>query len=141
MAFAKRIKVRFDDVDFARVVYFPRLFGYCHQTFEDFFAEELGVPYAVMLQERKVGYPAVHAEADFQRPLRFGDVCRVELQTVKVGDSALTNRYRLFLGETRTLCAQVEIVTVAIDMADFTAKKVPDDVRKAFLKHRAAGKR
>ncbi|MGQ0506286.1 MAG: acyl-CoA thioesterase [Myxococcaceae bacterium] len=135
MAYVHRIPVRFDDVDYARIVYFPRLFGYCHQAFEDFFAKEAGTPYSVMLQQRKVGFPSVHAEADFKSPLRFGDVCRVVMETVKMGKSALTNAYRLYLGETDTLCAEVEIVTVALNLDTFVTVDVPEDVRMAFLNH------
>ncbi len=135
MAFIKKIPVRFDDVDFARVVYFPKLFGYCHQTFEDFFAEAVGITYAQMLQQRKVGYPSVHAEADFKRPLRFGDIVRISMETVKLSSKSITNRYQLFLNDTATLCSQVEIVTVPIDMDTFKAREVPEDVRMAFLNH------
>ena len=34
----------------------------------------------------------LNAQADFKAPLRFGDTCRVELSTVKVGKRSLTNR-------------------------------------------------
>ncbi len=135
MAFTKKITVRFDDVDFARVVYFPNLFGYCHQVFEDFFSEAMGVSYAVMLQQRKVGYPSVHAAADFKHPLRFGDVVRISMETVKLSSKSITNRYQLFLNDSATLCAEIEIITVPIDMDTFKAKAVPEDVRMAFLNH------
>jgi 4-hydroxybenzoyl-CoA thioesterase len=135
MAFIKKIPVRFDDVDFARVVYFPKLFGYCHQVFEDFFAEAVGVPYSQMLQKRKVGYPSVHAQADFKHPLRFGDVARISMETIKLSPKSITCQYHLFLNDTATLCSEVEIVTVPIDMDTFKAREVPEDVRLAFLNH------
>ena len=135
MAFIKKIPIRFDDVDFARVVYFPNLFGYCHQVFEDFFAEAVGIPYADMLQKRKVGYPSVHAAADFKHPLRFGDVVRISMETIKLSPKSITNRYQLFLNDSATLCATVEIITVPIEMDTFKARSVPEDVRLAFLNH------
>ncbi len=135
MAYTQRINVRFDDVDFARVVYFPRLFGYCHEVFEDFFASEVGISYPDMLQKRKVGFPTVHARADFKSPLRFGDVARVVMDTAKLSQRSITNRYRLFLNETQKLCAEVEIVTVSIDMDGFKATDIPEDVRAAFSRH------
>jgi 4-hydroxybenzoyl-CoA thioesterase len=138
MAYVQRIPVRFDHVDFARIVFFPRFFSFCHQTFEDFFGAEVGTPYAVMVGDRKVGYPAVHAEADFKAPLRFGDVCRVELETLKLGTSSITSRYRLFLGDSAQLCAEAKIVTVAMAMDDFSTTPLPDDVRAAFARHAAA---
>lgn len=136
MAYEQRLTVRFDDVDFARLVYFPRLFGYCHWVFEDFFAREVGVPYARMLEQRRVGYPAVHAAADFKHPLRFGDEVNVVMDTVKLGARSLTNRYRLYVEESgRTLCAQIELVTAAISMDTYQSVALPEDVRAAFQKH------
>jgi 4-hydroxybenzoyl-CoA thioesterase len=138
LPYVQRLGVRFDDVDFAQIVYYPRLFGYCHWVFEDFFAKEVGVPYAKMLTERKVGFPTVHADADFKSPLRFGDTCRVELETLGVGERSIQSRYRLFLNESDTLCARLDVVTVSIQMGTFQPVNVPDDVRAAFLRHRAA---
>jgi 4-hydroxybenzoyl-CoA thioesterase len=132
--FVRELPVRFPDVDFARVVYYPRFFDFCHQVFEDFFAAEVGVPYAHMLQQRKVGYPSVHASADFKFPLRFGDVVRIEMTTDSVGERSITSRYRFFLQS--TLCAELKVVTAPIDLERFTGMKVPDDVRAAFERFR-----
>ena len=134
MPFVRELPVRFPDVDFARVVYYPRFFDYCHQVFEDFFGAEVGVPYARMLQERKVGYPSVHASADFTSPLRFGDVVRIEMATESVGEKSINCRYRLFRQD--VACAELKIVCVSIDMDTFKGVKVPDDVRAAFERFR-----
>ena len=135
MAFTHKLNVRFDDVDYAQIVYFPRLFGYCHWVFEDFFEKEVGIPYAKILGKKRVGFPTVHAEADFRAPLRFGDTCRVVMDTVKLGRRSLTNRYRLYLGETQKLCAEIELVTVPVHMDKFKPVDIPEDVRVAFLNH------
>lgn len=137
MAWSHTLTVRFEDVDFARVVFFPNLFRYCHNAFEEFFAKELGVPYAKMLQERRVGYPAVHADADFKRPLKFGDVIRIELSVLNVGKSSLHCRYRMYADGTDTLLAEVKVVTAAIQMDTFQSTALPDDVREAFSRHLA----
>jgi 4-hydroxybenzoyl-CoA thioesterase len=134
LPFKRDILVRFPDVDFARVVYYPRFFDYCHQVFEDFFAAEVGVPYAQMLQVRKVGYPSVHAESDFVAPLRFGDVATIEMTTVRVGQGSITLRFRVL--KAGTLCAELEVVSAAVDMDTFQGVNVPDDVRAAFDRFR-----
>ena len=77
----------------------------------------------------------MHAEADFKHPLRFGDVARISMETIKLSPKSITNRYQLFLNDTATLCSEVEIVTVPIDMDTFKAREVPEDVRLAFLNH------
>ena len=135
MAFIRKLRVRFEDVDYAQVVYFPNLFGYCHNVFEDFFEHEVGALYSVMLRDRKVAFPSVHAEADFKRPLRFGDLIRVEMDTLNVGESSIRSRYRMFLDTAAELLAEVQIVTSAIDLAVFRATPIPADVRAAFERH------
>lgn len=137
MAYEHLRVVRFDEVDFARIVYYPRLFGYCHQAFEDFFRDEVGVSYPDMLQQRGVGYPTVHAESDFKSPLRFGDPVRLVMETVKLGARSITSRYRLFHQTRNELCSEIQVVTVAISMATVTSVDIPDDVRQAFARHTA----
>jgi 4-hydroxybenzoyl-CoA thioesterase len=129
-AFHRDILVRFPDVDFARVVYFPRYFDYCHRVFEDFFAAEVGVPYSEMLSTRSVGYPSVHVSADYQAPLRMGDTAQLEMTTQAIGAGSLTLRYRVVRAQ--TLCATVETVCASVDMKTFTSVPLPDDVRAAF---------
>lgn len=135
MAYLQSIPVRFEHVDYARIVFYPRLFEYCHWTFEDFFARELGVPYAKMLGERKVGFPTVHAEADFKAPLRFGDVCEAELSTLRLSAKSITCQYQLRRDGGSVLCATLQVVTVAVDMDSFKPLAIPDDVRQAFERH------
>jgi 4-hydroxybenzoyl-CoA thioesterase len=130
MPFVRELTVRFPDVDYARVVYYPRFFDYSHQVFEDFFAAEVGLPYARMLQDRKLGFPSVHASADFSGPLRFGDLVRIEMSTDAIGDKSITSRYR-FSVSTRP-CAELKIVTAVVDLDRFAGVPVPDDVRAAF---------
>jgi len=138
MAYVQRIQVRFDDVDYARIVYYPRLFSYCHWVFEDFFGRELGVSYAEVLTQRRVGFPVVSAKADFRSPLRFGDVCRVQMEAAQIGRRSLTTRYRLYQGESDLLCAEVEVVAACIDMDSFRAVDLPGFVREAFVRHLAS---
>ncbi len=139
MAYTQRRTVRFEEVDFARIVFFPRLFTYCHQTFEDFFRDEVGTGYPEMLGHRRVGYPAVHTQSDFKAPLRFGDDVRIVMDTEKVGTRSITSRYRMFRGDTDELCTQIKVVTVAISMDVYGAVDLPEDVRAAFERHRFDG--
>ena len=59
------------------------------------------------------------------------------METVKISSRSMTCRYQLFRGESAELCAQIEIVTVAIKMDDFTSTEVPDDVKAVFVRHQA----
>ena len=49
--FRTEIKVRFADVDDARVVYYPQYLDYCHVAFEDWIEAAFGKPYAEIFRD------------------------------------------------------------------------------------------
>jgi len=134
MAHVQTLLVRFEDVDYARVVFFPRLLEYCHRVFEDFFPAQLGVSYAEMVAQRKIGFPVVSSKADFRFPFRFGDECRIAMEVLRMGEASVTNRFRLFRGG--ALAAEIEIVVACVDVDAFRARPIPDDVRRGLEAHR-----
>ncbi len=136
MAFINRVPVRFPDVDYARVLYFPRFFDYCHRTFEDLFQSE-GLPYAKLIQEQNLGFPTVHSEADFRAPLKFGDVARIELEVLTLGERSVTCRHRLFVEATGVLSAEVKIVSACIDIKAFRGTDIPEHLRQLFGRYLA----
>jgi 1,4-dihydroxy-2-naphthoyl-CoA hydrolase len=81
--FAVQRTVRFQDVDAAGIVFFPRILEYFHDALLEFLAEQ-GQPVDAALRAQSWGLPLRHAEADFVSPLRFGD--RIE---VLIGDAEL----------------------------------------------------
>lgn len=136
LAFTTHRTVRFDEVDFAQVVYFPNYLGFCHEAFEDFFGAEGGLPYVQLLTELKLGFPIVHVEADYRAPLRFGDPCQVVMETVKLTARSISHRYRIYRGED-LLCAEITLVMACIGMDSFQAQEIPERLRALFLRHAA----
>jgi len=137
MAFIAHRIIRFDDVDHAQVVYFPRFLEFCHQTFEDFFNAEAKLPYVALLGDRGVGFPAVHAEADYFSPLRFGDSCRISMELLRLGTRSITHRFRIYRGED-LLAAEVKLVMAAIAVPGFTPRDIPEDIRALLQRNAAA---
>jgi 4-hydroxybenzoyl-CoA thioesterase len=121
--------VRFGDVDHARIVYYPRFFHYCHVAFEELFG---AAGYRRLLDERMIGFPAVHVEFDFSSPLRFGDTIEVAITTDKLGRSSVTFAYEVTRVEDRQACARARVTVVAIDMRTFSPVEIPDDLRALF---------
>ena len=73
-----RRPVRFEEVDAAAIVFFARYLNICHEAMESFF-DELAGGYAGLILGRKVGLPAVRADAEYTAPARYGDVLVVEI--------------------------------------------------------------
>jgi YbgC/YbaW family acyl-CoA thioester hydrolase len=89
--------VRFADVDHAGIVYYPRFFHYFHTAFEEFFRERLGSrSYVALLDEDRIGFPAVSAQCDYKAPLRFGDTMAIDMSLDRMGERSITFRYRVY---------------------------------------------
>jgi 4-hydroxybenzoyl-CoA thioesterase len=133
MPFEKSYRVAFDDVDHAGIVYYPRFFHYFHLAFEELlfssFAPVGG--YRSILNDRKLGFPAVHAEADYQKPLRFGDVCTIQLRTLALGDKSMTLGYTVLGPDGQSACIG-KVTCAVVDLVKFRAVQIPDDVRTIF---------
>jgi 4-hydroxybenzoyl-CoA thioesterase len=69
MAFTSLLKIRFDDVDGAGIVYYPQFFHLCHKAFEDFFDDAASVSYPHLINELRRGFPTVAIESKFTAPL------------------------------------------------------------------------
>ena len=62
--FRLTMPVRFADIDHAGIVYYPRIIDVYHLAFEEFFGECVGTHYGRVLDEWKLGFPAVKAEVE-----------------------------------------------------------------------------
>ena len=138
MAFTSRLRVRFADIDWARVVYFARFFDFAHRTFEDFFNEHAKLPYADVLSQRKLGFPIVNSQAEFFAPLRLGDTARIVMEVSKLSKRSVTSRFTLFRGESDERCAVITLKQAAIDTTSFQGIELPDDVHALFAVHLVA---
>jgi 4-hydroxybenzoyl-CoA thioesterase len=120
--------VRFEDVDAAQIVFFAKFFSYCHEAMEAFFAP-LDGGYVRLIMQRKIGLPAVHVEADFKTPLRYGDVARIDVTAPHVGTSSCTLVYDIYRASDGARAATIRHVCVVTDLVTITKIPIPDDVR------------
>jgi len=142
--FTCSIPVRFADVDHAGIVYYPRFFHYFHVAFEELWRTRLGArAYVKLLDEDRVGFPAVRAECDYTAPLRFGDTADVELSVERLGRSSITFRYRVWRAaepeserseddharaRERLLVASGRTICAVVDLARFVAIPAPERI-------------
>lgn len=131
------LRVRFGDVDHAGIVYYPHFFHYFHTAFEEmFFARACGAvrSYRQVLDELKIGFPAVNVECDFKHPLRFGDSVEVELVPARIGEKSVTFHYVATKvgAEADGPCAEAKITCAVIDMGSFRAVPLPASLREFF---------
>lgn len=132
MTFRTTIEVRFGDVDQAGIVYYPVIFHYCHVAFEDFFAGHIGTPYPVMIKERRIGFPAVHIETDFERPFTYGMKVVVEVCCDHVGRTSARFVYRFLDPDEGKTLAKITNTTVCVDMDTLEKQVIPEDCRASL---------
>lgn len=128
--FETEFQVRFGHVDPAGIVYFPHIFDYLHNVFEEVWEKHVGTRYYHLLLEEKMGFPLVNSEVSFDHPLRFGDRPRVLVTCFRLGRSSLGLRYRI-LKESET-CVDARLVTVCVDTERMEPLPLPDRFRERF---------
>jgi 4-hydroxybenzoyl-CoA thioesterase len=129
--FKHRIPVSFGDVDYARIMYYPRLFHFCHAVMEAFF-DGVGLNYAKLLVERKIGFPTVHTEADYRIPMPYGIVLEFELTVRSIGTSSVAFHYVVRGAGEEDIRAEARTTVVCIDMDRFQKQPLPPDIRKVL---------
>ena len=128
MAFTSVQKIRFDDVDGAGIVYYPKFLHLCHKAFEDFFDTVAPVSYPALIRDRKQGFPAVAIKGDFTAPLSYGDVAIVEILLENVGNTSVTFDYRIRRKRDGVRCFQALITTVLMDLETQKPIPIPKDL-------------
>lgn len=88
------IQLRYADTDQMGYIYFARHLVYADEAVAAFLKEAgLDVP----SMEREGLYMAVvAAEVAYERPLRYGETCEVEVEVERVGNTSVSFRFRLF---------------------------------------------
>jgi 4-hydroxybenzoyl-CoA thioesterase len=126
--------VRFEDVDAARIVFFPKILAYCHDAVAELLARVEG-GYATLVVDRGIGLPTVHIQVDFTAPLRFGDTARIELQVARIGRSSVTFEMNLSRARDEVSVARVVLVCACADLSSLRSTEWPADVRQIFAAH------
>lgn len=116
-AFERTLLVHFHEIDRAGIVYFARIFEYCHRVYEELLAEVVG-PLEPFFQQKDWGLPLVHAEADYARPLRLGDRVRVRLEVERLGERSATFAYTLTCAATGEPRARARLVHACVSLGD-----------------------
>jgi 4-hydroxybenzoyl-CoA thioesterase len=122
----------FGDFDPAGIVYYPRYLHFCHVGMEEYFRHVVDLAYPRFISEHRLGLPTVRTVVDHRRPIRYGDPVELEIEVVRVGGSSVEWRYRFWLPGEDEPATEARVVTVLVDMDDFTKRPVPDWLREGL---------
>jgi 4-hydroxybenzoyl-CoA thioesterase len=134
--YAREFPVRFNDIDAAGIVYFPRLLHFCHCALEDFVTDRSARSYRRYVQDGLV-FPVVRAEASFFHRVDYLDRLQVDVACEEIRVHAFRMRYLLSVtpgegGGVPQPSARVVIAQAVTTREDFVKQEVPADLRAAL---------
>ena len=122
--------VPFQHVDAAGIVFFARTFDYFHDAWVGLL-EDAGQPLPEVLRSGAWIAPLVHAEADYKRPLRFGDRIRVLITEVATEGSKAVVSYRIEVDGGTAAVGKTVHMWLSKDMARIP---IPDGLVERFAR-------
>lgn len=135
-AFIKKEKVRFQHVDYAGIVFYPRFLEMLNNLVEDFYEEALHQPFKNI--HKTGGIPTVDLKVQFKKAARLGDELTKYLWIKKLGSSSMKCGFR-FEHEDGSVCLEGEVSLVRVDFAegrsDIKSSPFPDDMRTKLEKY------
>jgi 1,4-dihydroxy-2-naphthoyl-CoA hydrolase len=129
-AFVDRRAIRFQDIDAAGIIFYPRVLDMFHDVYVAFLAFA-GSPLPEVLKRGSWLAPVRHAEADYFKPLRFGDEISVEICRAHVAETEATLGYRIARAGGGEVCAVGQVVHTFVDTS-FKRMPIPEGVRRAL---------
>jgi 4-hydroxybenzoyl-CoA thioesterase len=130
--FERPLRIRFAHCDPAGIVFFPQYMVMFNGLLEDWFTDALGIPYGLLVQQRRIGTPTVSLQCDFTAISRMGDEVTLGLTVLRIGGAS----FRLSVGcrcgsEERARMTQVLVIT---DLDTHRPIEIPEDIRSAMSK-------
>ena len=93
--FSATRRVEFSDTDMAGLMHFSNFFRFM-ETAEHGFYRSLGFSVIMAETDPRLGWPRVHAECDYKRPLRFEDIVEIQLLVKEKGTKSITYVFRFW---------------------------------------------
>ncbi|MGH7681210.1 MAG: acyl-CoA thioesterase [Candidatus Eiseniibacteriota bacterium] len=133
MSFRATFPIRFQDVDAGGVLFFGRIFDYCHQAYEEFIATS-GVDRARYFAGAEYLVPIAHAEADYVKPIRHGEQVVIHIDVTRVGRASFRLRHRV-TGTDGDLRVEAQTVHAFVERTKMKPIPIPDSLRGFFESH------
>jgi len=141
-AFIKKEKVRFQHVDYAGIVFYPRFLEMLNNLVEDFYEEALDMPFKNI--HKTGGIPTVDLKVQFKKAARLGDELTKYLWIKKLGGSSMLCGFK-FEHEDGYTCLEGEVTLVRVEFMDdrggIKASAFPDEMRAKLERYQVADDR
>ncbi|MBA9075005.1 4-hydroxybenzoyl-CoA thioesterase [Flavobacterium gossypii] len=129
--FIKEEKIRFQHVDYAGIVFYPRFLEMLNALVEDWFEEALERPFSTIHETN--GIPTVDLKVQFKKAARLGETLTKYLWVKNLGGASVNCGFRFKDAEGNTcLEGEVTLVNVAIskDRNAIKAEPFSEDMKE-----------
>ncbi len=113
--FIKQEKIRFQHIDYAGIVFYPRFLEMLNGLVEDWFEEALDRPFSKMHQTN--GIPTVDLKVQFKKAARLGETLTKKLWVKELKSSSVICGFR-FEDENGNTCLEGEVTLVNVKIAE-----------------------
>ena len=121
MQFIKQEKVRFQHIDYAGIVFYPRFLEMLNGLVEDWFEEALERPFSKMHDPRQSrtgqgqtnGIPTVDLKIQFKNAARLGEILTKKLWVKELKNSSILCGFE-FENESNTIVLEGEVTLVNV---------------------------
>ncbi len=122
--FIKQEKIRFEHIDFAGIVFYPRYLEMLNALVEDWFEEALHRPFHKMHETN--GIPTVDLKVQFKKAARLGETLTKELWVKELRSSSLLCGFLFKNQDNETILeGEVTLVNVTIETDRKAIKSEP----------------
>ena len=136
-AFSVAIPVRFEHVDLAGIVFYPRYLEMVNQAVESWFADALLCDFRRLHTELRLGIPTTHLDVHFDAVSRIGDELEFSLTVPKLGNTSFTVDHSVTCGAESRLRVRQRLVCVGLEA--MRPVRIPNDIRERMLLYRSEG--
>lgn len=113
--FTKEEKIRFQHIDYAGIVFYPRFLEMLNALVEDWFEEALDRPFHLMHETN--GIPTVDLKVQFKSPARLGETLTKHLWVKELRNSSMVCGFT-FVNATQKTVLEGEVTLVNVKIAE-----------------------
>lgn len=141
LPFIKTEKIRFQHVDYAGIVFYPRFLEMLNCLVEDWFEEALDRPFSKMhdpKQSQSNGIPTVDLKVQFKKAARLGEILTKKLWVNQLGSASIICGFK-FEDEQGKTCLEGEVTLVNVafndDKNSMKAQAFNEEIKKKIMNY------
>ena len=123
----------------AGIVHFSNFFRYLEICEHDFFLK-MGFSIHGGVPGKRFGFPRVHAECNYRKPLRFEEIVSIKLYVVELGHTSIIYAFECYVTRKRrhelVATAKLKVVCVVTDLNEkIIPQELPLELKRKMKPH------